>query len=221
MEPECSTGIILKTVNKDGAYYWVKLPTSFFDSQDVRMIENMDNGDRYVVFWLKLLLLAVQQDEIGILRYKPDIPYDVDILAAVTNTDVDIVRSAMGIFSKVGLIQIMENNDIWIEAIHRMVGSITDAAIRMRKLRERRKKEIEDKTEHSEQCYVEKSREELEIEKEIDIDVPNGTVTNVTSQDVINNFSPKKLKWFESLSIENKEKYIGDIIKSLSESTNA
>lgn len=152
--------------NQSKRYYWLKLGTNFFHSDDVKVILAQKGGEKYVLFWLKLLLKAVEQEEIGVLKYKSDVPYTPEVLAAITDTDTDVVRSALSLFSKLGLITTDEDDSIIIDAVHGLVGSESDSAIRMRRLRERQRKQIEAPSQsdgsmsQNEQSYVEKSREE-------------------------------------------------------------
>ena len=145
-------------------YYWMKLQTDFFSSDDIKLILSQDNGTAYVIFWQKLLLKAITQTEPGILRYKENIPYDNKILATITDTDIDIVRSAMKLFAELGMIQIMENGDIWIEHVNLLLGTETEYAA---KKREYRTKKDKPQTLLG-QCPTEI---ELEIELEKDIEI--------------------------------------------------
>lgn len=144
-------------------YYWIKLRDSFFESDEIKLVLSQENGAKYTIFWQKLLLKAIKKQEIGILRYQENLPYSPDILSTITDTDIDTVRSALTLFEKLRMIEVMENGDIWIAAAIGLVGSETDAAGRMRKLREKRKKLISDERNNVTESYVEK-----EIEKEIE-----------------------------------------------------
>jgi predicted phage replisome organizer len=106
-------------------FYWLKLQTSFFDSDEVKVIEQMENGSKYIVFWLKLLLKAVAQSDPGQLRFKKGIPYTPELLSTITGTDIDIVRSAIQLFDKLGMIRMAENGDIWVDSVKSMCGSET------------------------------------------------------------------------------------------------
>lgn len=133
-------------------FYWLKLKTDFFDSDEIRLIERQENGSQYIVFWLRLLLKAISAEEPGILIFKPGIPYTAEILAATTQTDIDIVRSAMRVFQELGMIQIGDDNEIFLN-ITGLVGSEGDSAERVRKFRAREKQaQIEDKTGQALQC---------------------------------------------------------------------
>jgi len=131
-------------------YFWLKLKENFFNEDDMKIIHNQDNGAEYIIFWQKLLLKAITQNEVGILRFKENIPYTPDLLATVTNTNIDHVRAALKIFAELNMIEIKENGDIWVDGINELVGSETGSAERVRRLRARNslllgKKEIDEK----------------------------------------------------------------------------
>ena len=104
-----------------------------------RAIESQRNGPEYICFWLKLLIRAISQEEPGRLRFKETIPYNDDLLASVTKTDIDTVRSAMKLFQQLGMLTIVADGTIWIEEAQRMVGSESSSAERVRRFRERQK----------------------------------------------------------------------------------
>ena len=151
----------------DKKYFWLKLKDNFFDAAEIRFIEEQENGPQYIIFWQKLLLLGIRQQEPGILRFKDSIPYDVSILASVTHVNIDIVRVAMGLFRDLEMLEVRSNGDIWIEQVNELVGSETAAAARMRGLRTR-KKAIDDKRNIVTKTFEHSDRElELELEKDI------------------------------------------------------
>ena len=55
-------------------YFWLKLKKDFFKRHDIRVIEGMDNGKDYVLFYLKLLVESIDHD--GNLRFNDMVPYD-------------------------------------------------------------------------------------------------------------------------------------------------
>ena len=120
-------------------YFWLKLPLNFFDTEDIRVILGQENGEKYVIFFIRLLSLAVKQEEIGILRFKENIPYTTELLSTVTNTDIDVVRSALMLFKEFGMIDINDDGDILLESAIKMVGSECDSAQRGRKFRAKHK----------------------------------------------------------------------------------
>ena len=48
-------------------YYWLKLEKNFFKRHDIQIIEDMENGKDYVLFYLKLILESMNHE--GRLRF--------------------------------------------------------------------------------------------------------------------------------------------------------
>ena len=95
------------------------------------------------------------------------VPYDAKTLAKITNTNMDTVRVAMDILTKIGLIQILENGEIFITQLQNMVGSETKWAEKKRLQRQKK----DNVPRLSGQCPIEKEIEkEIEIEQDTDKD---------------------------------------------------
>lgn len=115
---------------KKKKYYWLKLQKDFFKRHDTRIIESMDNGKDYILFYLKLLVESIDHE--GNLRFSESIPYNDKMLATITNTNVDIVRSAVKIFSELGLMQTLDDETLYMKDIETMIGSETEWAEKKR-----------------------------------------------------------------------------------------
>ena len=150
-------------------YYWLKISEHFFDDDNIKWLESQENGIEYVYFWIKLLLKCLKNKdsgEYGMLRFTERIPYDDNTLSKFTNTPVDTVRVAMKLFQELGMLEILENKTIYIEAVNKMIGKETDAADRMRKMRNK----VENKLLRDDRNNVtpELRYKELEIDKDIE-----------------------------------------------------
>lgn len=157
-------------MGENGKFYWLKLKRDFFKRHDIRVIESMPNGKDYVLFYLKLLVESVDHE--GSLRFSETIPYNEEMLAVITNTNVDIVRSAMKLFVELGMMEILDEGTIYMNEVDRMIGSAAnnDNANRQRRFRERQKTtallpSYEGVTKNNESKSIE-TEKELEIEKE-------------------------------------------------------
>ena len=104
-------------------YYWLKLKRDFFKRHDVRIIEEMPNGKDYILFYLKLLLESVDHE--GSLRFSDTIPYNEQMLSVVTNTNIDIVRSAMKLFIELNMMSIYDDQTIYMNEVEKLIGSET------------------------------------------------------------------------------------------------
>lgn len=140
-------------------YYWLKLKRDFFKRHDVRIIEEMPNGKDYILFYLKLLLESIDHE--GELRFSDTIPYNEQMLSVITNTNIDIVRSAMKVLIELRMIDILDDQTIFMTETRKLVGSESKSAQRVRRHRENQK---------ALQCNtdVTKSNTEKEKEKELE-----------------------------------------------------
>ena len=146
-----------------GRYFWLKLQAGFFEQADIKVVMAQTNGAQYVVFWLKLLLLSIQQEQPGALRFKEHIPFTPDILSTVLDTNIDFVRSALKLFQQLGMVEIAQDETILLESVNTMIGSESSSAARMRRFRARQKAARQ--LESVEASHV-TSPSDVEIEKE-------------------------------------------------------
>lgn len=145
-------------------FYWLKLDKSFFKRHDIQIIESQTNGKDYVLFYLKLLLESISHE--GQLRFNETVPYDEEMLATITNTNVDIVRSAIKIFTQLGLMSIYDDKTIYMEETTKMLGYETDWAKKKRIYRENQKMLVGTKKDNVRQELDKELDKELDIEKD-------------------------------------------------------
>lgn len=122
-------------------YYWLKLDKDFFNRPDIKIIEAQADGVLYSYFYLKLLLQSVESQ--GVLKYN-NIPFDVEMLSKITGTSPSVVKSAIDIFLKMNMLQILEDGSLFISEVALLLGSETEDA-----RRKREKKKLENKVENS------------------------------------------------------------------------
>ena len=155
----------------DKKYYWLKLKKDFFKRHDIQIIENMPNGKDYVLFYLKLLVESVDHE--GGLRFNETIPYNEQMLATITNTNIDTVSNAMKLFRELGMVEILDDKTIYMNEVSKMLGTETYWAQKKREEREK-KKLPKPATPQIGQCPIDvqgksnvsKQEIEIEIEKE-------------------------------------------------------
>lgn len=120
--------------------YWLKLDKDFLKSSQIKVIKNMPNGKDYVIFYLALMLESVET--IGHLRFSNLVPYNEDMLASVTDTNVDIVRTAVKIFESLGLMEILDDGTIYMTQVAEMTGKESESAERVRRYRLKQKQQL-------------------------------------------------------------------------------
>lgn len=117
-------------------YFWLKLDRNFFKRHDIQIVESMPNGKDYVLFYLKLLVESIDHE--GMLRFNEMIPYNDSMLATITNTNIDIVRSAIKMFKELKLMEILDDKTLYLKETQKMLGE-SSSTKRVQQYRERKK----------------------------------------------------------------------------------
>ena len=145
-------------------YYWLKLKKDFFKRHDIVLVEAMPNGKDYILFYLKLLLESIEHE--GELRFNDTIPYNEQMLAVITNTNVDMVKAAMKVFIGLKMVEMLDDGTIFMTETEKMIGSECSSANRVRDYREKKQ---------ALQCNNDVTKCNIDIKKETD------TETNITA----------------------------------------
>ena len=123
-------------MEKDKRFYWLKLKRDFFKRHDIQIIESMPNGKDYILFYLKLLCESVDHE--GNLRFSNEIPYNEEMLSVITKTNIDIVRNAINVFSKLNMMEVLDDGTYFMNEVSKMMGSETEWAEKKRLYREQK-----------------------------------------------------------------------------------
>lgn len=144
--------------------YWIKLDKDFLKSSQMKVIKSMKNGKDYIIFYLALMLESVET--VGHLRFTALVPYNEEMLSAITDTDIDVVRNAVKIFCELGLMKIFDDGTIFLPQVPEITGKESESAERVRNYRNK----LKEKKQLALQCNddVTKSNDNKEIEEEIE-----------------------------------------------------
>ena len=118
-------------------FYWIKLRTSFLDSEKIDFLLSQKNGANYVVIYQMLCLKTINTGgELATQIGEVLIPFDAaKIQRDFKHFDIDTIRVALELFKKLGLIYEQENGIIKIADFDELIGSETDYAAQKRKQR--------------------------------------------------------------------------------------
>lgn len=187
---------------KDKKYYWLKLKRDFFKRHDIQIIEDMPNGKDYILFYVKLLCESVDHD--GRLRFNEEIPYNEEMLATITRTNVDIVRSAVKVFSSLQMMEILDDGTIYMREVQKMLGCESYWAERSRVYRAKQKcltSSNECQTRQGKSIDIDKDKEletDIEIEKEKE-EINNKKETNNKASVDVDSIFQKMMYELESM----------------------
>ncbi len=88
---------------------WIKIVTDVFDNRKIRQIEKMPEGDAILVVWFKLLCLAGNINNDGLLYLTKEVPYTVDMLSTHFNKPQNIINLAIKTFLMFGMIEVIDD----------------------------------------------------------------------------------------------------------------
>ena len=111
-------------------YYYLKLKEGFFESDEMLLIESMPDGYLYSNILLKLYLKSLKND--GKLVFRGFIPYTPQALASIVRHPVGIVEKALDTFRSMGLIDVLDNGEIYMLDIQNFIGQSSTEADRQR-----------------------------------------------------------------------------------------
>lgn len=130
--------------------HWIKLSTSMFDDEKIRLIESMPEADAVINIWTRLLVLAGKTNDSGLIYIQRNMPYTAEMLATLFGKKINVVRLAIDTLSKFGMIS--TNEDGLIEIVNWEKHQNIDGMDRVKKLsaernrRYRERKKLEGKS---------------------------------------------------------------------------
>lgn len=180
-------------------YYYMRLKQDFFETEEMIILESMQDGYLYSNILLKLYLRSLKRD--GKLMFNDTIPYSAEVLATVTRHSVGTIEKAMDVFQKLGLVEVMDDGAIYMLQIQEYIGKSSTEAERKKRYRDRIKLEKREKNEalenlghlstkevghlsgHSSTRDRDRDRDRIDIKTEVEVEERNGQMSSATAAD--------------------------------------
>lgn len=118
-------------------YFWLKLKEEFFEDKTIKKLRKIAGGDTYTIIYLKMLLLAIKQE--NKLYFEGVEENLAGELALELNEEEDNVSVTISYLKSKGLLEVVSEDEFLLPQCEEMVGSETDAARRQRLSRGRKK----------------------------------------------------------------------------------
>ncbi|ARU12986.1 MAG: phage replisome organizer N-terminal domain-containing protein [Streptococcus thermophilus] len=185
-------------------YYYMRLKQDFFETEEMIILESMQDGYLYSNILLKLYLRSLKRD--GKLMFNDTIPYSAEVLATVTRHSVGTIEKAMDVFQKLGLVEVMDDGAIYMLQIQEYIGKSSTEAERKKRYRDRIKLEKREKNEALENLGHlstkesghlsghsstrdrdrDRDRDRIDIKTEVEVEERNGQMSSATAADKSN-----------------------------------
>lgn len=149
-------------------YYWLKLKNDFFTDKRIKKLRLIAGGDTYTIIYLKMQLLSLKNN--GIIVYEGVENTFAEELALELDELVENVKVTLSFLQSNGLIEETEPSCFLMTETVKCIGSECASAERVRKYRA-----LKEEKQEALQCNtdVTKCNIEIDIDKEIDIDLNN------------------------------------------------
>ena len=116
-------------------YYWLKLKDDFFNNKEIKKLRRIAGGDTYIIIYLKMQLLSIKQG--GIIKFDQTEENLGEQLSLEIDEGVDNIMMVLSFMKSNNLIEDLTGNEYMLTKVPRLIGKETDAAERMRNMRER------------------------------------------------------------------------------------
>lgn len=93
---------------------WIKLSVNIFDDEKIKVIRKLPEGDSITLVWIHLLCLAGKTNDGGSVYIGQSVPYTDEMLSAICDEPINVIRIAIETFKQFEMISIEENGIIEI-----------------------------------------------------------------------------------------------------------
>lgn len=204
---------------------WIKLSTSMFDDEKIKLIEQMPDADTILVVWMKLLTQAGKTNASGYIFLNENIPYTDEMLSTIFNRPLSTIRLALKTFEDLGMIGIDDRSFISITnwSKHQSVDRLAEIREknRLRQAKYRDKKKLESPKEKSNVTVTSRNALDIELELEEELDKEKEVIPYVEIINYLNDVAGKnyrsstrktkdliKARWNEGFRLEDFKKVI-------------
>jgi predicted phage replisome organizer len=193
-------------------YYYLKLKENFFEQDNIKILESMENGYIYSNIIMKLFLKSLKFE--GKLMMTERIPYSpekVSILSKVINHNSDNVKQAIKIGVELDIITIFDSGEMFMSDIQNYIGKSSSEADRKRQYRSM----LESGNILGDGQMSDKYPPEIELEKEIEIEKePEKEKPSPRDKEINSEMKDIYIIWIRSNLTKHSSKVLSNKIKT-------
>lgn len=169
--------------SKTKIYFWLRLDNNFFKNLAIKQLRRMSGGDTYIIIYQKMMLQAL--DTQGFIYFEGVLDTLAEEIAMNLDESIEDVQVTIAYFQSKGLLQIGEENEIFLEQVPMLLEQETNWS--RYKRQQRNSKRLEKFQPRSNLCPTEI---EIDIKKDIDIKLDIQSDTELqTAADQKQNFN--------------------------------
>lgn len=110
--------------NKTKIYFWLRLDNNFFKNLAIKQLRRMSGGDTYVIIYQKMMLQSLENQ--GFIYFEGVLDSLAEEIAMALDENVEDVQVTIAYFQSKGLLQIGEENKIFLEQVPMLLDQETN-----------------------------------------------------------------------------------------------
>lgn len=110
--------------NKTKIYFWLRLDNNFFKNLAIKQLRRMSGGDTYVLIYQKMMLQSLENQ--GYIYFEGVLDSLAEEIAMALDEKVEDVQVTIAYFQSKGLLQIGEENEIFLEQVPMLLDQETN-----------------------------------------------------------------------------------------------
>ena len=110
--------------NKTKIYFWLRLDNNFFKNLAIKQLRRMSGGDTYVLIYQKMMLQSLENQ--GYIYFEGVLDSLAEEIAMALDENVEDVQVTIAYFQSKGLLQIGEENEIFLEQVPMLLDQETN-----------------------------------------------------------------------------------------------
>lgn len=159
---------MIKITRANRRYYWLQLKEDFFKTKEMKLMRKLPGGEEITIIYLKIMLVSLADE--GKIFFEGLAEDLAEELSLLIDEDAEAVRMALIFLKQKKLLTTSDDYQYKLEQVPEMIGSETASTRRARKHREFQK---------ALQCNTDATKRngDIEIDKDIDIEIDNNNKT--------------------------------------------
>lgn len=110
--------------SKTKIYFWLRLDNNFFKNLAIKQLRRMSGGDTYVLIYQKMMLQSLENQ--GFIYFEGVLDSLAEEIAMALDENVEDVQLTIAYFQSKGLLQIGEENEIFLEQVPMLLDQETN-----------------------------------------------------------------------------------------------
>lgn len=98
----------------NGEMQWVSLSVGFLSDMKIKRIRKLPDGDKIILVWIGIICLAAKTNDKGFIYLDKETPYDEELLIAEFDVSIELLRLAMSVFKKYGMLSVDDGGMIFV-----------------------------------------------------------------------------------------------------------